>query len=129
MASLDNFHTGNGGAWRHHHHPTEQQYMNAIGLGLHSPDRWDMTNRVPIPSPLLDPGRHKRQLPRPSTVENRDSRVNDLYVPLASRSVHALKGDNVDSTLVYDRGVRHNQCPYRRWLNKGPHCAVRHRPY
>lgn len=131
MASLDNFHTGNGGVWRDRLYLSENQYMNTIGLGLPSPDRWDLTTRVPIPNPLLDPGRHQRQLPRPSTIENKDARVNDLYVPVASHGVQLLRGDNAESMLLYDKAIRHHQCPFRRWLKmgRGSMCSVRYHPY
>lgn len=138
MATLDNFHTGNGGAWRHHLHASEHQYNQAIGLGLQSPDRWDLSKHVPIPLPFLENDRHRRQQPQAPIVETRDTEVRDLYVQLAAQHTNVLQGDNVNSKLLYDAGVRRNQCPFRKFFfghnrkREAPVatvCSLRHRPY
>lgn len=132
MASLDNFHTNNGGAWRDKFHVTEKQAMNTIGLGLDSPDRWDLSCRVPYPSPSLDKDRHKRQQPQPYMAEARDTCVRDLYVQLQAQNIHAIPGDNVNSIVLYDAQVhRMKRCPMRKiWAGmKRCHPDTRYRPY
>ena len=134
MASLDNFHTNNG-SWVRDLHTPHGQHMNAIGLGLHSPDRFDPSVRVPIPSPL-DEGKRNRQQPQPAMMEYRDGRIRDLFVPLGSQGVTGLKGDHADSILLYDKaGARMMpQCPLRRlggWMKREV-CVpsvLRYRPY
>lgn len=133
MATLDNFHTGNGGAWRDHLRISENQYNQAIGLGLQSADRWDMTNRVPIPLPYLDKDKHRRMQPQAAILETRDSQVKDLYVPLTGKQTNVLQGDTMNSKHIYD--TRPKMCPMRRlpfFRKDAPideACSIRHRPY
>lgn len=110
--------------------------MNTIGLGLNSPDQWDLSVRVPIPSPVMDLDRFRRSQPQAEMArELKDNTVKDLYVPLASRNVRALMGDNAESLLLYDNGVKQNKCPFKRWWSRGNktapvgNCSIRHRPY
>ena len=131
MASLDNFQTGNGGAWRNHLHISEQQYNQAIGLGLQSPDRWDLTKNTPIPIPYLDKDKHRRMNPQAMITETRDSQSKDLYVPLSGKQTNVLQGDTMNSKHIYD--TRTKSCPMRWFTNKGApiaeSCSIRHRPY
>ena len=82
MASLDNFHTGNGGNMRRTQYPDTRQRMQAIQMGLVSNTQWDLGNQVPV---QMDQYRAKDTVlinhVTPRYTERLDANIKDLLVP------------------------------------------------
>jgi len=82
MASLDNFHTGNGGKMRRDLYPDTRQRMQAIQMGLVSNTQWDLGNQVPV---QRDQYRAKDTVSinhvTPRYTERLDANIKDLLVP------------------------------------------------
>lgn len=103
MASLDNFHTGNGGKMRRDLYPDTRQRMQAIQMGLVSNTQWDLGNQVPV---QRDQYRAKDTVSinhvTPRYTERLDANIKDLLVPTVPYT-RRMRGSTADSVLLYDR--------------------------
>lgn len=102
MASLNNFHTGNGVQLRRTQYPDEGRRMQAIGLGLVSNRDWNLTDQVPTAW-----AQHRANdyvglhHVAPRYTERRDVYNRDLLVPTVPYVVRR-RGATAESTLLHD---------------------------
>lgn len=117
MASLDNWHTGNG---RRMQYPSLRERWSAIGKALYTPTAFDIPNEVPVATVnVRDPLRvHASGHEAPQITSTRDTWINTLYVPTTPYT-HMIKGgDTVDSLVLYNPGQA-RQCPLRKMFRGG----------
>lgn len=121
MASLDNFHTGNG---RRANYPGIPERNRWIQYGLHSSQSrsWDLPAHVPVaPTQPYDPGMRVSSAADPRLEERRTPRSDTgLYVSTVPRTQRRI-GDTVEGIQLYDPCPQHfgftpsGPCPFRSW--------------
>lgn len=101
MATLNNFHTDNGGARQEQFWFPRAQRLMGIQKNLHHPSAWDLPNLVPI-GPV-----HMAQVPvlsgahvDPQVTERRNRSLQEYFVP-ATPYTRMLQGDTADGRLLY----------------------------
>jgi hypothetical protein len=109
MASLDNFHTHQGGIFArpHRHYPSYEERMRMIQTGVQSSQSsmWDLANVTPIaPVQPHDPGnRAPNASVDPQYVERVSVRaMKDHFVPLRPHTQRLL-GDTAEGVLLYHK--------------------------
>lgn len=104
MASLDNFHTGNGVlGLRHVRYPDTRDRMRVQELGLVNNRDWDLGHQVPVQQIQYNANDLvSNQHVTPRYTERLDSTVQDLFVP-TTPYVQRMRGYTSDSILIYDK--------------------------
>lgn len=134
MASLDNFHTGNGVQMRTQQYPSTVDRMRVIGMGLVSNRAWDLGNQVPV---SLDQYRAKDTVSvnqvTPRYTERQDTQIRDLLVPTVPYA-QRMRGSTSESVLMYDKAMGAMRNVWGNWVNPGVSLnqnsrRIRYKPY
>lgn len=101
MATLNNFHTGNGGQKQIAQYPHRADRLQVIQLNLPSSSAWDLPNLVPIgpiqtAQPPLLSGSHVD----PQLTEVRDHQAEVYFVPTQPYT-RMMQGDTADGRILY----------------------------
>jgi hypothetical protein len=115
MATLDNFHTGNGRSRREYPTLADRNAWIRSGVQSSQPSQWDLTNALPVaPVQPIDPASRINSRPDANYDAGRigSGGLNQLYVPLAPYTQRRT-GDTADGVLLYDSGDAAARCPMR----------------